>query len=213
MIASVLASLKRSSRGPRAFGGAIRLLLGAAAALVVIMAAVGYFDFPLWTDGEPEEVALPVEQEGPRRIENPRYTTRLASGAVLLISADWALPGVGGPDRIRLESVVARSEDAAGIARTARASVGYLSPRENTLLLTGGVEFFGGEGQRMAASRMIFDTEANTILAEGPVIFEAPGTRVEAGQAKAHPMEAGWRSFLEGGVYAVYAGTPEEPAP
>lgn len=187
---------------------AARLLLGAAAAVTVALGAGYWVEERQSLIADLEVVENFARTSVGRRIENPRYTTRRPDGQPLFVSADWALPGQEGRDQVLLENVVATSANADDSKLIAHAARGQLIPRQNRLVLTGGVEYAEGADLTVSASRVVFDTDEQVLRGVGEVTVDAPGLRIRADRMVVRDQPEGRITDFSGGVQATYQPGP-----
>lgn len=189
-----------------------RLLLGAAAAVTLALGAGYWLEERRSLVADLEAVENFARTAAGRRIENPRYTTRRPDGRPLFVSADWALPGREGRDQVLLENVVATSANADDRKLIAHAARGQLIPRQNRLVLTGGVEYAEGTALKVSASRVVFDTDERVLRGAGEVTLDAPGLRVRADRMVVRDRPEGRITGFSGGVRATYRPGREDHA-
>ena len=165
----------------RAFAPLIRLLLGAALALALVILGVGIFGN---IDGRKTDIRSlsrlpPVGDNKTRTIKKLYYTMRLKDGGTVSLFTNEAQPVYGSPDRIFLREVTLQSDQLVGGFHQIRANEGFLFTNESKLELVGSVELAGPKNRNMVVDRLTIDADSHTLEGSGPISFEQSGSRIE----------------------------------
>lgn len=138
------------------------------------------------------------------RLTDPKFATMTADGSAVKVTAGTARPGPNAEDPVAVEDVVALYETAAGARIGVQAADGVYDAAGARLSLTGDVLLTTSDGYRLSAPEMFSRLDATEILAEGPVITDAPFGRIESGGMRLAGPESAHRLVFNKGVRLLY---------
>jgi len=145
------------------------------------------------------------------RLEHPRFAGVTDRGEPFAIRAEWALPDRALPRYVDLEKPEGEIEMKDSRTVSAQAATGRLHREEKTLVLNGGVVLDSSDGYHFETEQMIFDLDAETAEAPGPVkgsgprgTIEAGGFRAMTGRSGSGDASAGREIWFENRVRVVF---------
>lgn len=159
----------------------VLLLVGAAGVLSALY-------FASQRTGDLSEIFTPEELVtlgSGQRLDNPRFAKITESGEPFVIRAESALPDSAMPRVIDLVRPEGEIEMIDGRTVSARADTGRMHRRDNTLMLAGSVVVDTSDGYHAETGSVVFDLDAETAVAPGPVSGTGPSGSIEAGSFRA----------------------------
>ncbi len=198
MTASAPESPSRRPRRP--FQRYVRVLSALAALLALAIVATGYLKLGV-PSGAGEDAEAARDRQ---RIEKPVYTTRLANGALLTFSADFAIPLEIRPSVVALYGVSIDGKSQDGRPFSARSNQGTLRIDEGLLVLLGDVTSRGPAGERFSGTGVTLETREGRIRSETPVRIVWGPVELEAGDMRVEDRGEGLQAWFSKGVRMVY---------